>query len=121
MRNLKRPVYMYRFDLIKLIENTLAKGLSLESFIRGNSMEPTAFDGDRILIRPINLIEDLKIGKIVAIISKDKRHFVVHRVRELDLENNRIFEQGDNCENGSYVDFEAIKGIVFKITDIEVN
>ncbi len=120
MRDLKRPIYMYRFDLVKLIENTLSKGLLLESFIRGNSMEPTAFDGDRILIRPIDLDKDLKIGNIVAIMSEDKRHFVVHRIRECDFENNKIYEQGDNCDRGSYIELVNIKGIVCKINETEV-
>lgn len=120
MRELKRPVYMYRFDLVKLIENTLSKGFNLESLLRGNSMEPTAFDGDRILIRPISSYSELRVGMIAAMLSADNRHFVLHRIQNIDLENKLIYEKGDNCTNGTFVNMETIKGIVCYINDKEV-
>ena len=119
MRELKRPKFMYRFDLIKLIENTLFKGLNLESVVFGNSMEPTAFDGDQILIGPIKSCDDLKPNRIVVILSPDNRHFVMHRIITIDFSKGELYEKGDNCTNGSLVSIDSVKGIVIRIRNKE--
>ena len=115
MRELKRPLRFYRFDMMDFIIQMLNEGKSVQSNVRGNSMEPTAYDGDKIMIQPINNYDDLKVGQIVAIVSEDHRHFVVHRIKEIEATSRTIYEQGDNRETGSYVNFERIKGIVTEI------
>lgn len=119
MRELK-PIFMYRFDLVRLIEKTLKQQIDLESYVRGTSMEPTAYDGDKILIRPFRSPSELRKGMIIAYLSNDKRHFVVHRIHFIDHKKNRVYEQGDNRKNGSFVNYEDIKGIVYCINDEEV-
>lgn len=120
MRPVKRPISMYRFELLDLIIKSLEQNGCIESYIRGNSMEPTAYDGDTISIRSLSSYDELKKGMIVVFLSADNRHFVVHRIREIDMSIKMIYEQGDNRSEGNYVPFDRIKGIVCKINDVEV-
>lgn len=120
MRKLKRPIYFYRFDLIEMINQTLEKKICLESIVCGNSMEPTAFAGDKILIKPVKSKKDLKVGMVVAFLSSDFRHFIIHRIKHIDNKNEKVYEQGDNRTSGSYIDIHKIKGIVIKINNKDV-
>lgn len=87
MRNTKRPVQFYRFELVDLVFELLAKGKPVEATIRGTSMEPTAFDGDKVLVVPIMQFDCLHEGQIFAFKSEDSRHFVVHRIKKLMLKS----------------------------------
>lgn len=115
MRNTKRPVQFYRFELVDLVFELLAKGKPVEATIRGTSMEPTAFDGDKVLVVPIMQFDCLHEGQIFAFKSEDSRHFVVHRIKKIDAEKRSIYEIGDNKSAGSYVPFDRVLGIVTKI------
>lgn len=115
MRELKKPLRFYRFDMMEFIIRMLDEGKNVESFLRGNSMEPTAYDGDKIMIEPIKSRDELKVGQIVAVVSEDHRHFVVHRIKSIDIEQQMVYEQGDNRDTGSNVKLDRIKGIVNKI------
>lgn len=111
---------MYRLDLVSLAEKILEQGLTLKTSISGQSMEPTAYNGDKVVIEPLKSVDELKKDMIVAMLSPDGRHFVLHRILHIDHENMRVFEKGDNCKCGKYVGFNSIKGIVVKIDRKEV-
>ena len=91
---------MYRFDLVKLVQRTLECGYDLETVVCGQSMEPVAYNGDTVLIKPIRNFESIQEGMIVAMLSLDNRHFVLHRVLKVDYENGIVYEKGDNCSDG---------------------
>ena len=112
---------MYRFDLVKLVQHTLECGCDLEATICGHSMEPVAYHGDTVLIKPIDNLENVQEGMIVAMLSADNRHFVLHRVQKVDHEKDIVYEKGDNCSDGKYVSMHTIKGIVTRINGADVN
>lgn len=121
MRNTKRPIQFYRFEFVDLIFELLTNGKPVEATIRGTSMEPTAFDGDKVLVMPITSFECLQEGQIIAFKSEDGRHFVVHRIKKIDKENRTVYELGDNKLAGSYVPFERILGVITKINGKSVD
>lgn len=121
MRNTKRPIHFYRFEFVDLIFELLTQGKQVEATIRGTSMEPTAFDGDKVIVVPIMSFECLREGQIVAFKSEDSRHFVVHRIKKIDTQNRTVYEIGDNKSVGSYVTFDRILGVVTKINNKLVN
>lgn len=112
---------MYRFDLVKLVQRTLECGYDLETVVCGQSMEPVAYNGDTVLIKPIENFESIQEGMIVAMLSVDHRHFVLHRVIRVDHEKGVVYEKGDNCSEGKYVGMHTIKGMVARINEDIVN
>lgn len=88
-----------------LIEEILEKKQSVDLQVKGTSMYPSLFTGDRVRIEPIE--EDVCLKDIVLIKTKDQQYYL-HRIIELEPQ---LVVKGDNIQEVDK-DIEKMIGIV---------
>jgi hypothetical protein len=70
-------------DALKIIEESIKDGTTVQLTVRGNSMSPLLMDGvDVVRLRPFNAVE-LKPG--VIILFRYKERFVLHRIIHISM------------------------------------
>jgi len=80
-------------DALKIIEESIKAGTTVQLTVRGNSMSPLLMDGvDVVRLRPF-IPAELKPG--VIILFRYKERFVLHRIIHLSLP--------DNLQNGEAI------------------
>ena len=74
-------------DALKIIEESIKAGTTVQLTVRGNSMSPLLMDGvDVVRLRPF-IPAELKPG--VIIIFRYKERFVLHRIIHVSLPDNQ--------------------------------
>ena len=97
----------------ELLRAVLARGVSMRTPVRGNSMYPFICDCDVLTIAPLKE-QKLRIGQVVAFIQARSESLVVHRVIASDGEILRI--RGDNSDQDDFiVDSSQLLGLVTRI------
>ena len=74
-------------DALKIIEESIKAGTTVQLTVRGNSMSPLLMDGvDVVTLRPF-IPAELKPG--VIILFRYKERFVLHRIIHISLSDNQ--------------------------------
>ena len=74
-------------DALKIIEESIKAGTTVQLTVRGNSMSPLLMDGvDVVRLRPF-IPAELKPG--VIILFRYKERFVLHRIIHISLSDNQ--------------------------------
>ena len=74
-------------DALKIIEESIKAGATVQLTVRGNSMRPLLMDGvDVVTLRPF-IPAELKPG--VIILFRYKERFVLHRIIHISLPNSQ--------------------------------
>jgi len=104
-------------DALKIIEESIKAGTTVQLTVRGNSMSPLLMDGvDVVTLRPF-LPAELKPGIIILFRYKDR--FVLHRIIHISLSSQQnseaiITAKGDamtKTETITYADVIAVADV----------
>lgn len=108
------PLFLSNRDIGDFLKRACKKGISFKFTARGMSMAPFICDGDTITISPIVTSNVLHTGDIVAYISPDTNHLIIHRI--IKSENSKYLLKGDNTyQCDGYCERQDIHGLISRI------
>ena len=93
--------------LLNLLKERIRQGGDVSVELSGHSMYPTIRDGEKITIEYYDF-EEVQVNDIIACYFKNIKHFVIHRVVNIDFIHGKrvLMTKGDNND---YVDAHAVK------------
>lgn len=87
---------------IQFIVELLEEDIVAEMVVKGTSMYPAIFSGDKLKLEPYKKEENLVVGKDILLVETVEKRYVIHRVVGLNsgmpiTKGDALDHQDENC------------------------